>query len=216
MTAPISWSTIEAECGGYRAGFVATFEKYKGLPTDERDNSNRVVKVTVASFARHAGIPHKTFERWVKVVADRATTSRSDETEAITARAVKHSAKRAVRDDPPAVVEAIMAAPERTQDAIFDELKLRRAGIDRSTPARKAAKAQVSEVTEQVEKARVPLAVELCILGLTDAAEQLQEALEARALTPEMLARIDEAHARYVTTRHEADFAVEASKGVQA
>jgi hypothetical protein len=33
MTEQIKWSEIEAECGDYRAGFVATFRKYEGKPT---------------------------------------------------------------------------------------------------------------------------------------------------------------------------------------
>lgn len=62
----IMWSQIEAECGDYRAGFVATFRKYEGLPTDEKDAQGRTVKVTVASFARHVGIAEGTFAEWVK------------------------------------------------------------------------------------------------------------------------------------------------------
>jgi hypothetical protein len=73
----IKWSQIEAETEGYREGFVAVFRKYEGQETDERDESNRVVKVTMASFARHMGIPQRTFFDWCNppdVVADTATT----------------------------------------------------------------------------------------------------------------------------------------------
>ncbi len=66
MSETIKWSQIEAECGGYRAGFVATFRKYENLPTDEKDGQGRTVKVTVATFARHVGIPDPTFRSWVK------------------------------------------------------------------------------------------------------------------------------------------------------
>lgn len=61
----ITWSQIESECGDYRAGFVATFRKYEGRDTDEIDGNNQIVKVTIASFARHAGIDDRTFRRWL-------------------------------------------------------------------------------------------------------------------------------------------------------
>lgn len=66
----IQWSQIEAECGDYRAGFVATFRKYEGMETDERDGSNRIVKVTVATFASHTGIPETTFRRWLGLMQE--------------------------------------------------------------------------------------------------------------------------------------------------
>jgi len=62
----VSWSQIESECGNFREGFVATFRKYEGQDTDERDASNRIVKVTVRSFARHTAIPESTFQDWVR------------------------------------------------------------------------------------------------------------------------------------------------------
>jgi hypothetical protein len=73
----IKWTEIEAECGDYKAGFVATYEKYKGQETDETDKSNRPVTVTVASFARHVGIPERTFGGWLdrEVGATLAVTS---------------------------------------------------------------------------------------------------------------------------------------------
>lgn len=61
----VKWSQIEAECDGYRAGFVATFRKYEGQGTDEVDGQGRPVKVTVRSFALHNGIGETTFRRWV-------------------------------------------------------------------------------------------------------------------------------------------------------
>lgn len=64
--ASVSWSQIKAECGDFRAGFVRTYRKYQGKPTDERDGQNRVVKVSMASFARHMGIAESTFHEWVR------------------------------------------------------------------------------------------------------------------------------------------------------
>jgi hypothetical protein len=61
----ITWSEIETECGDYREGFVSIFRKYEGQPTDEKDAKGRTVKVTMSSFARHAGIPETTFRQWL-------------------------------------------------------------------------------------------------------------------------------------------------------
>jgi hypothetical protein len=63
--ASVKWVEIKAECGDYRAGFVATFKKYEGQATDEKDKRGRAVIVTAASFARHMGIPRQTFEEWI-------------------------------------------------------------------------------------------------------------------------------------------------------
>ena len=63
--ASVTWVEIEAECGDFRAGFVATFKKYEGWATDEKDAAGRVITVTVSSFARHMGIPDGTFRDWV-------------------------------------------------------------------------------------------------------------------------------------------------------
>jgi hypothetical protein len=66
MAATIKWADIEAATGSYRSGFVKVYLKYKGMDTDEVDASNRVVKVTERSFARHCGINERTFHDWVK------------------------------------------------------------------------------------------------------------------------------------------------------
>lgn len=62
----VRWSEIEAECGDFRTGFVSTFRKYEGQPTDEKDGQGRTVKVTASSFARHMGIADRTFRDWKK------------------------------------------------------------------------------------------------------------------------------------------------------
>lgn len=64
--AVVQWNQIVGECGDYREGFVRTFRRYEGRATDEGDGQGRVVKVTMASFARHTGIPEQTFRRWIK------------------------------------------------------------------------------------------------------------------------------------------------------
>lgn len=62
----IKWCDIEAECSDFRSGFVAVFRKYEGMDTDEKTAQDRIVKVTMSSFARHMGIGESTFRSWVK------------------------------------------------------------------------------------------------------------------------------------------------------
>lgn len=91
MTGPVKWSEIEAECGDFRAGFVATFRKYKDQPTDERDANGITVKVTQTSFARHMGIPKTTFEQWL---------NRSARPGPLAPERVDASARQIVRNNP--------------------------------------------------------------------------------------------------------------------
>lgn len=201
----IPWSQIEAECGDYRKGFVATFRKYEGQRTDEKDAMGRTVKVTAGSFAKHLGIADNTFRRWIAsaAVQPRPARSKNDLTRDVT---------RAARNEPEAVIEGIMKAPESTQDRIFHELKLRRAGEDRSPAARKAAQARVHEAMQPVREAFARTAVELCILGLRDATEQLIEAASEGSITEESMGRIDKAHEEFVIARHEAAFKMEVGR----
>lgn len=70
----VTWNSIMEELGaedGFRAAVVKVFLKYKGQDTDERDKYRKVVKVTVASFARHLGIAQQTFDNWVSPPAPR-------------------------------------------------------------------------------------------------------------------------------------------------
>jgi hypothetical protein len=64
----VQWAQIEAECDGYRAGFVAVFRKYEGQSTDEKDAQGRIVKVTASSFALHMGVAITTFKGWMKQI----------------------------------------------------------------------------------------------------------------------------------------------------
>jgi transposase-like protein len=92
MTA-IPWSQIEAECGDYRAGFVATFHKYEGRDTDEIAGNGQIIRVTASSFARHVGIARQTFERWVKAADQEGTPNQGAESVEITARSARASAR---------------------------------------------------------------------------------------------------------------------------
>lgn len=70
----ITWDEITNELtehAGYRQAMVTIFRKYEGQETDEIDGSNRVVKVTATSFARHFGIKKQTFADWINPPAPR-------------------------------------------------------------------------------------------------------------------------------------------------
>jgi hypothetical protein len=47
----VTWDQITAECDGYRAGIVAVFRKYEGMPTDKKDSQGRPIVVSANSFA---------------------------------------------------------------------------------------------------------------------------------------------------------------------
>lgn len=201
MTYHVQWSQIEAECDGYREGFVAIFRKYEGLPTDEKDAQGRIVKVTATSFARHLGIEESTFRRWTRTgiekIQDRAKQDRS-------------RTRHTVRTTPaPELVDAIEELPDDKQDEIYHELKLRRATEDRSPANRKAAEAAAHNVVEPIRRAIASTHVALCVQALNEAADELNEALEEGALTPDGLEAIDKAHDLYVMKRHEAEFKVD-------
>lgn len=196
----IRWSDIEAECGNYRDGFVAVFRKYEGEPTDEKDGQGRTVKVSVESFARHFGFDPKAFRRWVRAGVDaRPAPVERAQMDVRRARSV-------VRNQPEVVVEAIMEAPEATQDAIYHELKLRRAGEDRTPANRKAATAAVNETLQPVRRGVATIGAALISGWLRDAAEKLEEAAREGALTHEVLADIDAAHEQFQLARAEVDF----------
>jgi len=113
----ITWSQIEAECGNYRDGFVATFRKYEGQDTDERDGQNRVIKVTASSFARHVGIPERTFTRWVNT-ATSAIQAPSDARG--TARAAFSDARRLPPAEKAKLAAELIAEPEVAQEVVRD------------------------------------------------------------------------------------------------
>lgn len=207
MDRPIQWSEIEAECGDYRAGFVTVFRKYEGQLTDEKDGAGRTVKVTATSFARHVGISEQVFLLWVRRDDGyREPPSKSREAQAA------YRAESMVRNQADAVIEAIMSAPDETADRIFHELKLRRAGEDRSPAARKAAEAGAHEALQPMRRAMASTHIELCIQALEEAAEALIEANSEDAVTPEALRRIDKAHEKFVLARHETAFKVEVGR----
>jgi hypothetical protein len=167
----ITWNEIEAECGGYRAGFVEVFRRHEGQPTDEKDARGRVIKVTQSSFARHLGIHESTFRKWLKSGAYERTRQQYQETRG------DRLARSAVRNDPAAVIDAIMEAPVERQDEIYHELKLRRSGEDRSTAHRKAVEAQVDEIVEPIRRSAAAMGV----LGMAEMLDSMAHDLEKAA-----------------------------------
>jgi len=116
--------------------------------------------------------------------------------------------RRAARHEPQSVVDGILDAPEERREEIYQELKLRRAGVDRSPANRKAAEAAAHEIIEPIRRSIASTHIALCVQALTEAADELSEALAEGAVTPESLEAIDKAHDLYVTQRHEAEFKV--------
>jgi len=204
----IKWSEIEAECGNFRAGFVATFRKYEGQITDEKDAQGRTVKVTVSSFARHVGVPESTFKDWVRYEQEdgRRLPARRE------ASRLKSDVLRASRHAPEAVVDGIMDAPEATQDRIFHELKLRRAGVDTSEANRKAAKAEVAEETEPLRRGLNQMGLALVVHQLEDIAEVLRVANQDGPIPTDLLDQIKKAHHDIADEITVAEFKIEVDR----
>ena len=194
----IKWSEIIAQCGNYREGFVAIFRQYEGQATDEKDGAGRVVKVTMNSFAEHMSIPSATFRRWV--INSTGDQRRGDERDRV-AEGIKRTA-------PDAVVAGIMAAPPAVQDQIFHNLKLERAGIDTSLPARKAAGARADHAVEPIRNAisnmKAQTNIAFCIQALEEAAQYLADAKAEGPLSAEDTAAVQAAHDRITVSLMEA------------
>lgn len=172
MTMLTKWSEIEAECGGYRQGFVETFRKYEGQPTDEKDGQNRTVKVTPRSFALHLGIDERTFRRWLSksvTESDLLAEASKQKTKAIEQWHVRSAARK----NPAALVEAISELPEEHQRQIVSQVhrkQLERAGADFSESGRKAREARTAEYFE-------PMRQSLNVMQVVPLAERLADKL---------------------------------------
>jgi hypothetical protein len=185
----VCWEDIINECGNYKKGFVTVFLQYEGMPTDERDARNRVVKVTLNGFANHCGIPPSTFKRWVRLEM-RADLAQPEAKRARTAKSHANVVKNFASKDPLATVDALMSASRRAQDTIYHELKLRRQGVDTSKAARKGAKVHAHAMVEPIERALASTNVELCVDALREAAEYLQALIDAGALNDRAVKKI--------------------------
>lgn len=176
--ASIRWADIEAECGGYREGFVAIFRKYEGQATDERTAQGHVVKVTRTSFADHMGINPSTFHRWVKAT-DLGVPARSD-SEARGRDLRMEEAQRVARHHPEKLVEAIAELPEEHQNEIVRAVRMRQVNpeADHSPAHRKAVEAAVHEQFDPaIRKLGEMVAAGIADL-LAEAADELEEAVE--------------------------------------
>jgi hypothetical protein len=197
----ISWAEIDAECGPYRDRFVTVFQKYEGMPTDEKDAKGRTIKVSIPSFARHMGIAEPTFRKWVRSVSTTVLEEDRTKRDAIRARHV-------VRADPVGVVNAIMEAPVSQQDEIYHELKLRRAGVDTSEANRKASVARAHAQVEPIKRALASTELPLCIGALQEAKEHLQNMITEGALNDDAMTKITKAHEGFAFVLAEARFSV--------
>jgi len=189
----IKWAKIEAECGGYREGFVAIFRKYEGQKTDERDAQGRIVKVTVTSFARHVGVPVPTFRRWVKMIKRNMPPEARASMDASIAR-------RMLRDAPLEHVEHVIESlpPERQEQiaaaAGHGYLKARQQqqqSEQRRTPDEQR---EVEQTREQIGGPARRAVAAFSSLGIVahveQATEELRELTADASLTPESVRSI--------------------------
>jgi hypothetical protein len=143
----ITWSEIETECGDYRAGFVAIFRKYEGQPTDEKTEQGRPVKVTVASFARHAGIAERTFRRWVDAAIVAVSPEARDQWNAKEAR----NRARTLPPEEKAKLAADLISEPDVAEQVVSQPETRRS-INRATDVHDRRKAeQRAQRTEKIE-----------------------------------------------------------------
>jgi transposase-like protein len=121
----ISWAEIEAECGGFRDGFVATFRKYEGQDTDEKTAQGRTVKVTIASFARHMGIHKDTLNWWIRKSEGRAARP----TERTAVDRVRQGARNLPSEEKAAIVDELVEADPVVAAAASRALEKRNAEL---------------------------------------------------------------------------------------
>lgn len=147
----IRWTEIEAECDGYREGFVAIFRKYEGQPTDEKDAQGRTVKVSQSSFARHAGIPESTFKDWVKQAGGaRPPVPRRDSQYAADGRRIAENASPETK----AKLAAELVKDPEIVGAVAEALSQSPAGRDEMETALARREEHAAEWTEKVSRAR--------------------------------------------------------------
>ena len=207
----VNWSDIVAECGNYKQGFVATFLKYEGQPTDEKDNLGRTIKVTERSFAEHNGIPQQTFNAWVRADRDPSWVT-TEAKEARSAASHANVAKNMAKKDPARLAEAIELAGSQAANAVYDELKLRRAGVDTSEANRKSAHAHAHKAAEPIRRAFSTAGLALCVQALKEANEYLQQAISDGAVTEDSIVGVSEAFDALSFTMAEARFATPSAR----
>ena len=179
----IKWTDIEDEVGDYKNGFVSTFKKYEGMDTDARDGANRVVKVTISSFANQFGIPETTFRRWVQqeMGTRRESTSRNSNIE----DKVKAASDRAR-------TEAEAAAKKALADALANaELEKRKALLAQKQEQEKAAKLEAEKIRkEEQTKAAAAAAKEIAELKAKMAATAKAAEFDISTMTEAQKAQV--------------------------
>jgi transposase-like protein len=197
----INWKTIVAECGGYKAAFVATFRKYEGMPTDETSDGGRTIKVTVRSFAEHNGIAENTFRTWVKRAS---STDSVDERQARTTASHANVAKNMAKKSPSALVDAIELAGPTAVDQVFHDLKQRRAGHGPSKRTNKAdAKGKRAKSAAVADAAVAPInqsLLQIIPAQLEEIAEEVEGAIAKNMMSSQLLESIEEAAQRLLNT----------------
>lgn len=182
----IKWSDIEAECTGYKHGFVDIFRKYEGMDTDERDSANRVITVNVSTFCDRFGIARTTFRRWMEKVegmpAGPATTSNTN----VVIRIAEATAKAtAEAEDKAAQALANQALAHAAQAKAAAE----KAEKDKQAALAKAAREQAAAVEAERKRAKVE-AEEAAKLKLQEIEARLRAEIKAEPPTPEILAEM--------------------------
>ena len=164
----ITWKEIEAECGGYRAGFVAAFRKHEGQRTDEVDAQGRMVKVTAKSFSRHVGVENTTFRRWLGEKQHDRGASPGQTRSGQMGRQIAKSPKVTVEDK-----------VGMLKDLVSDKKVLRAFREERapkvSEADAKAASAVVGAFSHQLSQAAVGLAVPAWLDWLKEITDGLAE-----------------------------------------
>jgi hypothetical protein len=187
----IKWSQIEAECGNYRDGFVATFRKYEGQDTDETDDASRRVKVTVASFARHAGIPERTFRRWVSTTETASTAVTPDERAKKGAAMAREGVRQLPAEERAKLSRELLADPE-VAEAAFNTPEVRQHGSTAAKAAGNTARAMARRhERDEAESSR---------LREQDSVQRNIDAAEAEHALTEAMDRFTR-HAREVLRR---------------
>ena len=154
----IKWTDIDNEVeefqSGYRSGFVAIFKKYEGMETDDRDASNRVVKVTRASFAKRYGIAETTFRGWLEVGTTVAATSRGT----ISDRMAEAAAKAKAEAEAKAATHLARALEQQKRESRLAEEKrakeqAAKIRAEEQAKAKEAAAKEIAKLRADLEKA---------------------------------------------------------------
>lgn len=152
----INWTEIDAEVEafqeGYRSGFISIFKKYEGQETDERAANNKIVKVTVASFAARYGIADTTFRRWISEDENVTTAGTYSKPANFTERMAKAAAEAAAQ----AKAEAEAAAQEQLAKALAEQKRAEEAkAADHRRQERTKHEAELAEVQARMRQEKL-------------------------------------------------------------